>query len=313
MLKVTFLEIQLVLSEPIRSLEKEVWKSLGITESNSKLTICYIIYNYKKITQNYKRIIKNLVICHFISVISKKNTKVVCVCVCFLYVCVMWGFPAGSDSKESACNECRRSGFNSWFGKISWRREWLPIQVFLPGEFCGERSMADYSPRGRKESDTAERPTLGASQAALVVKNLPANAGDLKTQVQSLGWEDPLEAQSYLALRDPVDCSPPGFSVHGIFQTRILEWVAIFFCRGSSWPRDQTHISYVSCIGRRFFFYHWATWEAHFLYTYGISTNVCIHIKSHISICICIYIPVYLNICICNIYAHITYNIYTWP
>ena len=83
--------------------------------------------------------------------------------------------------------------------------------------------MADYSLQGQKESDTAERPTLGASQAALVVKNLPANAGDLKTQVQSLGWEEPLEAQSCLALRDPVDCSPPGFSVRGNFQTRKLE------------------------------------------------------------------------------------------
>ena len=36
-----------------------------------------------------------------------------------------------------------------------------------------------------------------------------------------------------------MDCSPPGFSIHGIFQARILEWVAISFSRGSSWPRDQ--------------------------------------------------------------------------
>ena len=49
-----------------------------------------------------------------------------------------------------------------------------------------------------------------------------------------------------------MDCSPPGFSVHGIFQTRILEWVAISFSRGSSWLRDQTRIS---CIGRQFFFF----------------------------------------------------------
>ena len=41
--------------------------------------------------------------------------------------------------------------------------------------------------------------------------------------------------------------SPPGFSVHGIFQARILEWVAISSCKGSSQPRDQTR---VSCIGR---------------------------------------------------------------
>ena len=44
---------------------------------------------------------------------------------------------------------------------------------------------------------------------------------------------------------DPVDFSPPGFSIHGIPQARILEWVAILFSRGSSQPRDQ---SQVSCI-----------------------------------------------------------------
>ena len=55
-----------------------------------------------------------------------------------------------------------------------------------------------------------------------------------------------------------MDCSPPDFSVHGISQVRILEWVANSFSRGSSQPRDQTHIS---CIGRQVL-YHWATREA---------------------------------------------------
>ena len=53
------------------------------------------------------------------------------------------------------------------------------------------------------------------------------------------------------ALCDPMDCSPSDSSVHGILQARILEWVAIPFSRGSSWPRDRTHISYVSYIGRQ--------------------------------------------------------------
>ena len=44
--------------------------------------------------------------------------------------------------------------------------------------------------------------------------------------------------QSCLTLCNPVDCSPPGFSVHGILQARILEWVTISFSRGSSRPRD---------------------------------------------------------------------------
>ena len=59
--------------------------------------------------------------------------------------------------------------------------------------------------------------------------------------------------------------SLPGSSVHGISQARILEWVAIFFSRESSWPRNQTR---VPCIGR--IIYHWTTWEAptlfHILY-----------------------------------------------
>ena len=49
-------------------------------------------------------------------------------------------------------------------------------------------------------------------------------------------------------LCDSMDYSPPGFSIHGISQARILEWVAISSSRGSSWPRDQTHVSCVSYI-----------------------------------------------------------------
>ena len=56
--------------------------------------------------------------------------------------------------------------------------------------------------------------------------------------------------QSCPSLCDPMDCSPPGSSAHGILQARILEWVAIPFSRGSSRPRDQTQ---VSCIAGIFF------------------------------------------------------------
>ena len=64
-------------------------------------------------------------------------------------------------------------------------------------------------------------------------------------------------------LCDPMDCSPPGSSVHGVFQARLLEWVAISCSRGSFQPRGQTHPSCISCIGSRFFT-NWASWEAHF-------------------------------------------------
>ena len=61
--------------------------------------------------------------------------------------------------------------------------------------------------------------------------------------------------QSCPTLRDSIDYSPPGSFVHGILQARILEWVAISFSRGSSWPRDCTQLSFIA--GR--FFTVWAT------------------------------------------------------
>ena len=66
-----------------------------------------------------------------------------------------------------------------------------------------------------------------------------------------------LAAKLCLTHWDPVDYSPPGSSVHGISQARILEWVSMSFIRRSSQPRDRTH---VSCIGR-WILYHWVTWE----------------------------------------------------
>jgi len=61
-------------------------------------------------------------------------------------------------------------------------------------------------------------------------------------------------------LCDPMDYKPPGSSARGVIPARILEWVAISSSRGSSWPRDPTHTSCASCVGRQIL-YHWATWE----------------------------------------------------
>ena len=101
--------------------------------------------------------------------------------------------------------------------------------------------------------------------------------GDLKLS-QTYFWDhhyvwsqvaDPLLAQSQLPcvcpqwlshvqLCDPMNCSPPGSSVHGTFQARVLEWVVISSSRGSSWPRDWTC---VSCSTRQIL-YHCTTCEA---------------------------------------------------
>jgi len=52
----------------------------------------------------------------------------------------------------------RSCGFDPWVGKIPWRKERQPTPLFLPGEFHGRRSLASYSPWGRKESDMSENP-----------------------------------------------------------------------------------------------------------------------------------------------------------
>ena len=65
-----------------------------------------------------------------------------------------------------------------------------------------------------------------------------------------------------------MDCSPPGSSVHGILQARIMEWVAMPSSGGSSQPRDRTHVSCMSCIAGGLFI-HWAPREA---------PDICIHI-----------------------------------
>ena len=67
-------------------------------------------------------------------------------------------------------------------------------------------------------------------------------------------------AQLCPTLCDPMDCRLPGSSVHGVLQARTLEWVAISSSRGSSQPRDWTHVSCISCIGR-WILYHFTNWE----------------------------------------------------
>ena len=71
-----------------------------------------------------------------------------------------------------------------------------------------------------------------------------------------------MHAQSYSVVCNPMDCSLQGSSVHGIFQIRILEWVAIPFSKGeSSWSKDRIQVSCI--IGS--FFTMWATREAQYV------------------------------------------------
>ena len=85
---------------------------------------------------------------------------------------------------------------------------------------------------------------------------LQLRSGTTKKKKKRLNKESEV-SQSCPALCYPLDCSPPGSSIHGIFQARVLEWVAISFSRGSSRPRDWTQVSRI--VGRCFTI--WATRE----------------------------------------------------
>ena len=65
------------------------------------------------------------------------------------------GLPTWCSGKESTyqCRRCKRRGFDPWVRKIPWNRKWQPTPELLPGESHGERSLAGYSPRGRRELD----------------------------------------------------------------------------------------------------------------------------------------------------------------
>ena len=115
----------------------------------------------------------------------------------------------------------------SLFTFLHWRRKWQPTPVFLPDRLP---SMGSHR-AGHEWSDLA-----AAAAAAVKV----------------------LVAQSCPTLCDCMDYSPPGSSVHGILQARILEGAAISFSRGSSQPRDQTQVFHIA----GGFLAVWATREA---------------------------------------------------
>ena len=106
-----------------------------------------------------------------------------------------WGFPSGSEDKESTmqCRRHRRCEFALWVGKIPWRRVWLPIPVFLLEKSHGQRSLADYSPKGHKESDVTEQ--LSACTADIIgtntVTNLIPNSYRSKTLLKQVGLLPP--------------------------------------------------------------------------------------------------------------------------
>ena len=101
-------------------------------------------------------------------------------------------------------------------------------------------TIKDNQESRRQASETRTKQPIPASfliGSGCLATNLK---GTCFQNVTWLKWSE--VAQSCPTLCDPVDCSPPGFSVHGILQARILEWIAISFSRGSSWPRNRTQV-----------------------------------------------------------------------
>ena len=82
-------------------------------------------------------------------------------------------------------------------------------------------------------------------------------------------------AQSCLTLCYLLDCSLPGSSVHGVFQVRVLKWVAMPSSRGSSWPKNRTLVSCVSCTAGGFFTC-WAIREALLTLLFLLETTSCV-------------------------------------
>ena len=118
------------------------------------------------------------------------------------------------------------------------------IVIILPFVSCLPRGIGlDYS----------RTPSLLPILLCFLLYIFSCRSSSLIFPINSCGVLLFLVPQSCPTLCNLMNCSPPGSSVHGIFQVRILEWVAISFSRGSSQARDQTSISCVSCIAGRFF------------------------------------------------------------
>ena len=111
--------------------------------------------------------------------------------------------------------QCRRPKFSPRVRKIPWRREWLSTPAFLPREF-----------------QTEEPGGLQSMESQRVRQDWVINTFIFKVIYESESESE--VAQSCLTLCDILDCSLSGSSIHGIFQARVLQWIAISFSRGSS-------------------------------------------------------------------------------
>ena len=142
-------------------------------------------------------------------------------------------------------------GRHPWMGKIEWRKEMDEYN----GKTNSSEEEAGLSPRSMEVCLQGNEQEVPLKEKACEIRRelgciaIPTSSHEgLRVSAKSL--------QKCPTLHNPIDCSLPDSPDHGILQARIPEWVATSSSRGSSWPRDQTHVSYISCIGRRVL-YHW--------------------------------------------------------
>ena len=114
------------------------------------------------------------------------------------------------------------------------------------GPRSGRRTPADTSPMTWRKWGNSSQTDFGSKGKKKTKWSWSVVSNSLRTDLCSA-------AQSCLTLCNPMDCNPPGSSVRGIFQARILEWVSISSSRGSAQPRKQTCVSCVSCMARGLF------------------------------------------------------------
>ena len=131
--------------------------------------------------------------------------------------------------------QCRRPWFNSWVGKIHWRRDRLSTQVFL-GFPCGSTGKESACSAGDLDSISGLGSSCGEGKGYPLQYSGLENCMDCIVHGVTKRWTllSDLCAQSRPSLCNPIDCSLPGSSVHGIFQVRFLEWVSISFSKGCS-------------------------------------------------------------------------------
>ena len=183
------------------------------------------------------------------------------------------GFPVAQQERiHLQHRSCRRHEFSPWVEKIPWRSVWQPTPVFSPGKIPSTEESGSLQSVvsqwvghdwNNSEAATAslfyinlnwiQRKLLGSKTHIYYKKRKLLYRPDL---LKLFCWCDPLVSSVQSLSRVWHFANPmnlPGSSANGIAQARILEWVAISFSKGSSWPRDRTHVPCGSCIGRQIF------------------------------------------------------------